>query len=57
MWEINKHTHTEGEQIGDYQRGRRCGEGKRGKGHIYMVTDKNWTVDGEHNAVYTGAKI
>ena len=30
---------------------------KRVKGHVYMVTDKNWTIDGEHNAVYTETDI
>ena len=27
------------------------------KGHIRMVMDKNWTVGGEHNAVYTETEI
>ena len=36
-----------------------CGKArvKGVKGHICMVTDKNWIVCGEHNAVYTEAEI
>ena len=28
------------------------GRAKGVKGHVCMVTDKNWTTGGEHNAVY-----
>lgn len=34
------------------------GERAKGvKGHICMVTDKNWTVGGEHGAIYTETEI
>lgn len=38
------------------------GEGGEGmvkgvQGHIRMVTDENWTIGVEHDAVYTGTEI
>ena len=33
------------------------GRAKGVKGNIRMVTDKNYTIGGEHDAVYTETKI
>ena len=44
-------------QAGAYQRGRGWDEDKRGKGADMHGDDKNWTIAGERDAVYTEAEI